>query len=110
MIASCKKYNLKLGFFYSVHFNWFLGVDGYKVRCCQLSITITLAVPLTREASTLQVGHPPLGPRNLTQDEYLTIAKAQLREIIEMFGDEGPLEVWFDVRAERSEGCACCDL
>ena len=62
------------------------------------------------EASTLQVGHPPLGPRNLTQDEYLTIAKAQLREIIEMFGDEGPLEVWFDVRAERSEGCACCDL
>ena len=39
MIASCKKYNLKLGFFYSVHFNWFLGVDGYKVRCCQPSIT-----------------------------------------------------------------------
>jgi hypothetical protein len=28
LIASCKKYNLKLGFFYSVHFNWYLGVDG----------------------------------------------------------------------------------
>jgi len=73
-------------------------------------VRLLLAVSLTWKASTLQVGHPPLGPRNLTQDEYLTIAKAQLREIIEMFGDEGPLEVWFDVRAERSEGCACCDL
>lgn len=69
LIASCKKYNLKLGFFYSVHFNWFLGVDGYKV------------------------GHPPLGPKTYTQKEYLEIAKGQLREIIEMFGDEGPLEV-----------------
>ena len=79
---------------------------------------ITLAVPLTREASTLQVGHPPLGPRSLTQDEYLTIAKAQLREIIEMFGDEGPLEVWFDVRAATvgrlciaaiSDRARCCE-
>ena len=72
MIASCKKYGLKLGFFYSVHFNWFLGVDGYKV------------------------GHSPLGPKRYTQEEYLEIAKGQLREIIAYFGDEGPLEIWFD--------------
>ena len=72
MIASCKKYDLKLGFFYSVHFNWFLGVDGFKV------------------------GHPPLGPTQYTQAEYVAIAQGQLAEIIAMFGDEGPLEVWFD--------------
>ena len=35
MIISCQKYGLKLGFFYSVHFNWFLGVDGYKVVSAQ---------------------------------------------------------------------------
>lgn len=34
-----------------MHFNWFLGVDGYKV------------------------GHPPLGPKTYTQAEYLEIAK-----------------------------------
>ena len=45
MIASCKKYNLKLGFFYSVHFNWFLGVDGYKVRCCQLITAYDYCLP-----------------------------------------------------------------
>ena len=45
MIASCQKFGLKLGFFYSVHFNWYLGVDGFKV------------------------GHPPLGPRSYTQAE-----------------------------------------
>eukprot|EP00040_Diaphanoeca_grandis_P029076 m.169306 g.169306 ORF g.169306 m.169306 type:complete len:509 (-) comp31560_c7_seq1:37-1563(-) len=72
LIASCNKFGLKLGFFYSVHFNWYLGVDGYKV------------------------GHPPLGPKTYTQQEYLQIAQAQLKEIIDMFGDEGPLEVWFD--------------
>jgi hypothetical protein len=72
MLASCRKYNLKLGFFYSVHFNWFLGVDGYKV------------------------GHPPLGPKQYSQDEYLAVAKGQLQEVIEMFGEEGPLEIWFD--------------
>jgi hypothetical protein len=72
LIVSCKKFGLKLGFFYSVHFNWFLGVDGYKV------------------------GHPPLGPRRYTQEAYLEVAAGQLREIIALFGDEGPLEVWFD--------------
>ena len=72
LIASCKKYDMKLGFFYSVHFNWFLGVDGYKV------------------------GHPPLGGKTYIQDEYESIAKAQLKEIVEMFGDDGPLEIWFD--------------
>eukprot|EP01052_Picozoa_sp_SAG31_P064756 SAG31_NODE_23593_length_501_cov_0.636816_2_plen_83_part_01 len=52
-----------------VHFNWFLGVDGYRV------------------------GHPPLGPSNYSQSQYLEIAKGQLQEVIELFGDEGPLEV-----------------
>ena len=80
MIASCKKYGLKLGFFYSVHFNWFLGVDGFKV------------------------GHPPLGPRSYTQAEYSAIAQGQLREIITLFGDEGPLEVWFDGGTGLSAG------
>jgi hypothetical protein len=28
--------------------------------------------------------------------QYLAIAEGQLREIVGMFGDEGPLEVWFD--------------
>ena len=72
LLASCKKYNLKLGFFYSVHFNWYLGVNNFEV------------------------GWPPLGPKNYTQAEYLAIAKAQLEEVIDLFGDEGPLEVWFD--------------
>ena len=54
LIASCKKFGLKLGFFYSVHFNWFLGVDGYGV------------------------GHPPLGPKHYTQEAYLEVAKGQL--------------------------------
>ena len=39
-------------------------------------------------------GHPPLGPKKYTQEEYLAIAKGQLREIIAMFGDEGPVEIW----------------
>eukprot|EP00041_Stephanoeca_diplocostata_P031425 m.978381 g.978381 ORF g.978381 m.978381 type:complete len:539 (+) comp23956_c1_seq20:62-1678(+) len=72
LIESCKKYNIKLGFFYSVHFNWYLGVSGYKV------------------------GHPPLGPRTYTQEEYLAIAMAQLREVSRLFGDDGPVEIWFD--------------
>lgn len=76
LIMSCKKYNLKLGFFYSVHFNWYLGVNNF------------------------QVGWPPLGPKNYTQAEYLAIAKAQLEEVIDLFGDEGPLEVWFDGKVD----------
>ena len=30
-VASCVKYGVRPGFFYSMHFNWFLGVDGFKV-------------------------------------------------------------------------------
>ena len=72
LLNSCKKYNLKLGFFYSVHFNWYLGVNNFEV------------------------GWPPLGPKGYTQAEYLAIAKAQLQEVIDLFGAEGPVEVWFD--------------
>lgn len=72
LLNSCKKYNLKLGFFYSVHFNWYLGVNNFEV------------------------GWPPLGPKNYTQAEYLAIAKVQLEEVISLFGAEGPVEVWFD--------------
>ena len=76
MIASCKKYGLKLGVFYSFHFNWFLGVDDFKV------------------------GHPPLGPRSYTQEEYLEIAKAQLLELVALFDEPGGgsslHELWFD--------------
>jgi alpha-L-fucosidase len=69
-VASCKKYGVKPGYFYSMHFNWFLGVDNF------------------------QVGHPPLGPKNYTQDEYLGLAKTQLREIFGKYGT--PEELWFD--------------
>ena len=56
-----------------MHFNWFLGVDGYKV------------------------GHPPLGNKTYTQDEYLTIAEAQMREIFGKYTASGELgEIWFD--------------
>ena len=74
MVASCKKYGLKLGFFYSVHFNWWLGVDHY------------------------QVGHPRIDHSlpNLTQAEYLEVAKAQLTELAARFGPDGPVEIWFD--------------
>jgi hypothetical protein len=30
-IRSCQKYNVRPGFFYSVHFNWFLGVNNFQV-------------------------------------------------------------------------------
>ena len=74
MVASCKKYGLKLGFFYSVHFNWWLGVAGYEV------------------------GHPRIDRAlpNLTQAEFLAVAKSQLVELADRFGAEGPVEVWFD--------------
>ena len=72
MVASCKKYGLKLGFFYSVHYNWWLGVDGYKV------------------------GHPRIDHAlpNLTQTEFIEIAKTQLTELAARFGPEGPVEIW----------------
>ena len=31
-MASCKKYGLEYGFFYSVHNNWFMGVNEYFAR------------------------------------------------------------------------------
>jgi len=56
-----------------VHFNWYLGVDAFKV------------------------GHPPLGPRSYTQAEYLAIATAQIGEVSALFEEDGgPFEVWFD--------------
>ena len=69
LLASCDKYGVRLGFFYSVHFNWFLGVDNFKV------------------------GHPPLGPKQYTQEAYLEVVKGQLEEVIGLFGTGGPLEV-----------------
>ena len=74
MVASCKRHGLKLGVFYSVHYNWFLGVDAYRV------------------------GHPRIDPAlpNLTQAEFLTIAQTQLAELADRFGPEGPVEIWFD--------------
>ena len=60
--------------FYSVHFNWYLGVDDFAV------------------------GHAPLGPRSYTQQEYVAIAQQQLRELFAIFDedDDGrpPYEVW----------------
>ena len=81
--ASCKKYGVRAGFFYSLHFNWYLGVDGFKV------------------------GHPPLGPRSYTQEEYLKIAEAQLDELVGNpdYGD-GILEFWFDGGAGPSNATA----
>ena len=71
-VRSCAKFNITPGFFYSMHFNWFLGVDGYKV------------------------GHPPLGPREYTQAEYLEIAAGQMRELFGKYTPDGPGEIWFD--------------
>eukprot|EP01065_Artemidia_motanka_P006266 TRINITY_DN1307_c0_g1_i2.p2 TRINITY_DN1307_c0_g1~~TRINITY_DN1307_c0_g1_i2.p2 ORF type:complete len:379 (+),score=116.78 TRINITY_DN1307_c0_g1_i2:522-1658(+) len=73
LLASCKKFGLKLGFFYSVHFNWYLGVNNF------------------------QTGQPALGPKGpVSKDEFISNAKAQLKELVDHFGSEGPLEVWFD--------------
>ena len=75
MIASCKKYGLKLGVFYSIHYNWYLGVDDWKV------------------------GHPPLGNRNYTQNEYEKIASGQIRELLKIVREESgedAVEIWFD--------------
>jgi hypothetical protein len=75
LIRSCRKYGLKTGFFYSVHFNWWLGVHDY------------------------QLGHPRLDPRlpNLTDTaEFLYLVRLQLIELATLFGKEGPLEIWLD--------------
>eukprot|EP00658_Telonema_sp_P-2_P054327 TRINITY_DN43213_c0_g1_i1.p2 TRINITY_DN43213_c0_g1~~TRINITY_DN43213_c0_g1_i1.p2 ORF type:complete len:579 (-),score=102.30 TRINITY_DN43213_c0_g1_i1:283-2019(-) len=74
LVASCRSAGLEIGFFYSVHFNWWLGVHDF------------------------QVGHPRIDPTlpNLTQADYLSAAKAQLTELVSRFGEEGPFEIWFD--------------
>jgi len=69
-VASCRRHGVRPGFFYSLHFNWFLGVDGFKV------------------------GHPPLGPRSYSQAEFLDIASAQMKELLGGYAEAG--EVWFD--------------
>ena len=48
--------------------------------------------------SGYEVGHPRIDRAlpNLTQTEFLEIAKTQLAELADRFGPEGPVEVWFD--------------
>ena len=65
LIRSCRKYGLEVGFFYSVHFNWWLGVHDY------------------------QLGLPRLDPQlpNLTDTaEFLHVVKLQLTELATLFG------------------------
>eukprot|EP01064_Diplonema_japonicum_P034425 TRINITY_DN7118_c0_g1_i1.p1 TRINITY_DN7118_c0_g1~~TRINITY_DN7118_c0_g1_i1.p1 ORF type:complete len:457 (+),score=91.30 TRINITY_DN7118_c0_g1_i1:71-1441(+) len=68
-LTSCEKYNMKPGFFYSSHYNWFLGVNDFKV------------------------GWPPLGGVTYTQEQYNDIVGKQLREL---YGYKGAYEVWYD--------------
>jgi hypothetical protein len=81
-VASCKKYGVRPGYFYSLHFNWFLGVDNFKV------------------------GHPPLGPNAYTQEEYLAIAEVQLRELFGAGFGTAAAELWFDGGTGPSNGTA----
>jgi hypothetical protein len=30
-LTACKAHNIKPGFFYSAHYNWYLGVNEFKV-------------------------------------------------------------------------------
>jgi len=60
---------------YPLHFNWYLGVDGFTV------------------------GHPPLGPRSYTQEQYLAMAETQMREIFGKYTSDDTMklgEIWFD--------------
>eukprot|EP00937_MAST-01D_sp_MAST-1D-sp2_P000022 g22.t1 len=83
-VRSCRKYGLRPGYFYSMHFNWFAGVDNFEAGAV-----------------------PPLGPRSYNQSEYLQMAEAQLREIFDnsSFG-EPPAELWFDGGTGPSNGTA----
>ena len=79
MLASCRRYGLRLGVFYSVHFNWYLGVDDFAV------------------------GHAPLGPRTYTQQEYVAIAQQQLRELFTIFDEDDDGRPPYEVRVVRCD-------
>ena len=90
MVASCKKYGLKLGVFYSVHFNWWLGLSNFRV------------------------GHPRIDATlpNLTQAEFLAIAESQLTELAGRFGGDGPCEIPLSNREsvlENTDGVWCSE-
>jgi len=71
-IASCKKYGVKPGFYYSLSTNSYLNVLGGRV----------LSSPLTP------------GQVNVTQKQYEYIVYQQLRELWTLYGDM--FEIWFD--------------
>ena len=80
--ASCKKYGIKLGFFYSTHYNWYLGVNEFKV------------------------GWPPLGGKNYTQQQFDKIASQQVEELLTQYGEVD--QIWFDggVRSDLTPSIA----
>jgi len=71
-IASCKKYGVKPGFYYSLNQNFKLNVAGGKVQN-------TALLP---------------GQIKVTQDQYNKIALAQMKELWTKFGNL--FEIWFD--------------
>ena len=76
MIASCNKYNLTLGIFYSVHMNWYAGVTNGAVNA------------------------DPIGPTNYTQQSFVDMAGAQIKEIADLF-DGNLFELWFDAGVDN---------
>eukprot|EP00730_Choanoeca_flexa_P005344 TRINITY_DN11927_c0_g8_i1.p1 TRINITY_DN11927_c0_g8~~TRINITY_DN11927_c0_g8_i1.p1 ORF type:complete len:500 (+),score=78.50 TRINITY_DN11927_c0_g8_i1:22-1500(+) len=69
-LIACQQTGIKPGFFYSTHYNWYLGVNDFKV------------------------GWQPLGGVSYTQDEYNAITAVQLKELLDMSDDW--IEIWFD--------------
>ena len=70
---SCLQYGLKLGFFYSVHFNWWVGLDNFKLNAV-----------------------PPLGGavyHNMTRDQFDALATAQLNELLDIWEEDQRLHV-----------------
>lgn len=73
-IASCKKYSLEYGFFYSVHNNWFMGVNDYAAT-------------------------PPFKQANFDR-----VAKDQMRELFgERSPYSNPFYIWFDAGVKPGE-------
>ena len=66
-IKSCRKYGLEYGYFYSVHNNWYMGVDNY-----------TTGVPAT-------------------QEYYKKVVEEQMRELFNATSPyKDPFYIWFD--------------
>ena len=66
-MMSSKKYGLDYGFFYSVHNNWYMGVDNYTT------------------------GNP------LTQERYKKVVEEQMRELFNVNSPyKDPFYIWFD--------------